>query len=119
MEGIYMRSKKISGLIIVILGLVCLYFSHYIKEQVEQGKMQISEAQGKVDTANSIFSVNPVSKEVGKGLTSGAQRQINEGRMEVAKYGQLAMWLQIGGYVLIIVGVLVFLTGFRKKRHTH
>ncbi|MBS0625180.1 MAG: hypothetical protein JSS32_03945 [Verrucomicrobia bacterium] len=110
-----MNSKQITGIVLVLAGVAMLLTSQYIKSQVLEGKQQISSAQKKVDTANQLFSVNPVSKEVGKGLTGGAQRKIDEGRGEVAHYEQVAQVLNIGGIGAIIVGGVIFLLG-RKKR---
>ncbi len=111
-----MNSKQIAGIVIVIVGIGMIIGSNYIKGQVEQGKIQISSAQRKVDKSNSLFSINPVSKEIGKGITGSAQRKINAGEDEVAHYEEIAKWLNIGGIGAIVVGGVVFFLGLSKKR---
>ncbi len=114
-----MNYKRTLGLIMEVVGVVMFFIAGYIKGQVEQGRGQISSGQKKVDTANSLFSVNPVTKEVGKGVTSSAQREINQGRLEANKYDEIANWLRIGGIVVVIVGAGVLILGGRKKSNHH
>ncbi len=112
-----MSSKKIAGLVVAALGAILLVFSYYIAEQVTEGRMKIDRAQGQVNTVNSLFSLSPATKDVGRGLTGSAQRKIDAGSLDVAEYSALAHKLQLGGIVLIIVGIgiLVF---YGKKRHS-
>ena len=79
-------------------GLGLLYLAHYINVQVEEGNMQIFSAQQKVNQTNSLFNMSPYTKDVGQGLTSGAQKQINEGKNTVEYYTTVANRCQIGGY---------------------
>lgn len=109
-----MNSKQVFGIVILIAGVIMLGASFYIKNQVLQGRMQISEAQGKVDTANSIFSLTPQTQSAGKVFTGSAQSQINAGSSQADYYAQMANWLQIGGIILIIAGGAVFIFCRRK-----
>lgn len=100
-----MNTKQVIGLVLFAAGLGMLYASHYITTQVLEGKGKIHSAQGKVDTTNSLFSITPATKPVGRGLTSSAQSEINAGRDEVAYYEQMADWLRIGGIGFVVVGI--------------
>ena len=105
--------KKTYGIIAVILGVICIGLSSYIKSQVEAGQEEISSAQRKVDRGNSLFSLTPLTKGIGKGVTSGAQDQINEGILKIEQYNNLAGYLQIGGIILVLGGAAVAI--FMKK----
>jgi len=109
-----MKNGKILGIVLVIAGAVLLYFSHYINTQVAEGRSEISTGQSQVDTATKLFSVNPVSKEVGNQFTGSAQSRINAGIVEANQYAEYANWFMIGGIITIVAGVGVFL--FMKKR---
>lgn len=102
-----MSTKKITGIILCVIGLACLGMSYYIKEQVAGGQEKIESAQRSVDQSKKLFSQNPVSKEVGNLFMGSAQKEINKGAAEIVYYAQLAQTLQIGGIVLIIAGVII------------
>jgi ABC-type multidrug transport system fused ATPase/permease subunit len=108
------RVGRILGIVLVIAGALFLYFSHYINTQVAEGRSEISSGQTQVDTITNLFSVNPVSKEVGKQFTGSAQSRINEGTIEANQYAEYANWFMIGGIITIVAGAVVFL--LMKKR---
>jgi uncharacterized protein YjeT (DUF2065 family) len=110
---------RILGIIILVAGIVSICFSHYITTQIKEGKIKIEKGQKSVDQSSSLFSLNPYSKQVGQGMTSSAQKKIDEGKNEVARYEQIASTLQIFGTAGIVVGVGVTLFSFfgsGKKR---
>jgi hypothetical protein len=111
-----MNGKRVFGFVVLIGGIVLMVLSSYIKTQVEQGKMDIASGQEKVDMGNSLFSLNPVTKELGKGVTSSAQNRINQGRLDVTEYEMIAGWLKVGGIVLIVLGAAVVVFGRSKKK---
>ena len=100
-----MNAKQIFGIFLFALGIGMLFASHYITTQVLEGKGKIASAQQKVDTSNKLFSVTPITKPVGEGLTQSSQGKIDAGRDEVAYYEQMAQWLQIGGVAFMVVGI--------------
>ncbi len=75
-----MNFKKVVGTVLVIGGVAMIGLGAYIKGQVNEGKEKISSAQEKVDTGNSLFSMSPATKELGKGVTGSAQKKINAGK---------------------------------------
>lgn len=109
-----MKSKRTFGILLCIVGIALILFSMYIKGETDAGRKKISSAQKQVDTGKKLFSLNPVSEQVGKGLTGTVQRRIDRGREEVVQYEDLAFWFQVGGAVLIVIGIGVIWTG-RKK----
>lgn len=111
-----MTGKRILGIVILIGAITMIYFSYYIKTRVNEGKGQISDAQKNVDTADSLFSLSPATKGIGKGLTGAAQKKIDEGQLQISQYEGLASFLQIGGIILVVVGVGVILMGGRKRQ---
>jgi len=110
-----MNAKKFIGIILVIIGAVSLYGFYYINTKVAEGREQISEAQGKVNTTGTLFSLHPATKTVGKQLTNYAQGKIDEGTRLANEYAQYANYLMIGGIILMIVGVGVFAIGRKKS----
>ena len=110
-----MNVKQVLGGIIFVGGLGLLYLAHYINEQVAEGNLQILSGQKKVNQMNSLFNMSPYTKDVGKGITSGAQQQINEGQNTIEYYTMVANRCRIGGIVALVVGAgMVFY--YRKKR---
>ncbi|MGC1879327.1 MAG: hypothetical protein WA678_08140 [Rhabdochlamydiaceae bacterium] len=110
---------RILGIIILLAGIASIFFSNYITTQINEGKIKIEKGQKTVDQSNSLFSLNPYSKQVGQGMTSSAQKKIDEGKNEVARYEQIASTLQIFGIAGIVVGAGVTLFSFfgsRKNR---
>jgi hypothetical protein len=113
-----MNFKQIIGALVFVGGLVLLYLAHYINVQIEQGNTEIFAGQKRVDDTNALFDRTPATKPIGRGLTSGGQRQIDEGRGTIEYYTVVAQRCQIGGIVALIVGagMMVFLRN--KKRHS-
>jgi hypothetical protein len=110
-----MNSKRVFGVVILLAGGAMIFFSMYIMGQVSTGREQLSEAQSQVDRGSGLFDLNPLTKEIGKGITGSAQRKIDRYGKEADQYAQMASWLKIGGIVLIIVGAGTLFLG-RKKR---
>lgn len=103
------------GIVVALGGIALIILSSYITNRIEGGKTEIGSAQRQVDQGNSLFSFNPATKAVGKGLfTDSSQRKINAANQEVVQYETLVKWFQIGGIVLIILGAGIVFIG-RKK----
>ena len=111
--------KQILGIILVIVGVVMLFVSNHIKNEVAAGRLQIIQGQRTVNQVNTLFSARPETQAVGKQVTGGAQRRIDEGQGQVDYYTNLANQLQMGGIVLIIVGAGLFVWGLVKRHHHH
>ena len=110
-----MNIKRILGIVILIAGVAMVFTSHYIMGQVAEGKMKISDAEEKVGTAKGLFSLSPVTKELSRGKLEEADSQIEAGKGEVAYYEKMAGQLQVGGYILIGIGIIVVIFGRKKK----
>lgn len=109
-----MNAKRILGCI-TLVGAIALYSgSVYITNRVDAGKSQIASAQKKVDQSQGLFSLSPITKDIGDGLTGQAQKKLNAANMEVSDYEKLAHSLKIGSIVLFVLGCgIIFLS--RKK----
>jgi hypothetical protein len=107
--------RRIIGIVFVIGGIVLLGIAHYIRVQVEAGKIEIAEGEKKVDTARELFSLHPATKGIGEGITQSGERKIAEGKQEVVAYSRLANQLQIGGFILIALGIVIIVIPKRKK----
>ena len=108
--------KRIAGVIVLVLGACMIWGSMYIQKQVDEGKIQISSAEKKVEQGNQLFSLNPIAKEVGKGLSGSAEKKIDAGKQEVQKYEQMASWLKIGGIAVGALGILIILFGRKRQK---
>jgi len=112
-----MRLMKILGFIVLIAGIAAFLFAIYINNQVGEGKVKIGKAQKNVNQAEGLFSLNPATKEIGKGVSGEAQKKIDEGKDTVAKYEKIASQLQTGGVVMMILGAgIVIFSVFGKKK---
>ena len=114
-----MKTKKILGFLALIIGIAMICISNYITTQIKEGKLKIARAQKQVDKGSGLFNANPITKEIGKGVTGGAQKKIDAGRQMVANYEVIAHRLQVGGIIIAIVGaglVILGFTGKEKKR---
>lgn len=110
-----MHWKSTLGLVLVLGGVGLAVLSNHIQIEVNDGKVKISVAQRQVSQGKQLFSNDPVTKQFGNAIFSGAQRKIDEGQQEIGQYEQIAGWLQIGAIGCIIVGIVLFFIG-RKKR---
>jgi hypothetical protein len=84
---------KTGGIFIIIIGVVCILFSSYIKSRV-------NDAEAGFEKSKSLFSPfksNPAAGSVGEMI---------EGKVEekVAAYQRIAHWLMIGGVILVVAG---------------
>ena len=109
------HTKRILGIILIILGVTFLATSFYINSRVSSGREQIADAKDTVNKGKQLFALNPVTEEVGKGITASADRKIQEGSALADRYEMYAMWLQISGGLSIAFGLgLLFIS--RKKK---
>ena len=111
-----MNFKRILGIVLLVAGIALLFISHNISEQLNAGKETISETQKNVDRGNKLFSLNPVSKEIGKGVSGIAEKKISEGEETIAHYTVVANWCQKGGAALIALGAIVVIFSLKKRR---
>lgn len=110
-----MNSKRILGLVVLIVGVILLFVSHYIEGRVAEGQEQVKGAQKKVNQGNSLFSLSPATKDAGQQLTKGAQKKIDAGKQQISHYADIADQLQVGGILLVIVGAGIILICRNKK----
>lgn len=112
-----MNLKRIIGILICTGGVVLIFISNHIKNQIESGKIQISNAESQVSQGKTFFGLNPVSKTIGdQAIFNPAQNKINAGKEEVTYYESLANQLQIGGIIAIVVGIGIALIPFGGKK---
>jgi hypothetical protein len=110
-----MKKKQMYGIVIMIVGAIFFFLSHYIGTQVEQGERQVESGQRKVNKVNSLFSSSQYTKPIGDVVTGSAQERINQGKLDIAYYTSVAGWLQIGGIALLIVGAGVIVLARRRR----
>lgn len=125
-----MTFLRVLGIILLLASGGLYYASQYIakevaegQSQIDAGQRQVNEGQSKVNTLNSVFSLHPVSKDVGqkvitdpgqKKIDAGKQR-IREGQQEIAHYSAMIQPLRYGAIACFVLGVLLILFGGRRK----
>ncbi len=108
--------KRIFGILIFIVGVVLICYAQYIKKQVAEGTLKVSSAKQSVETGKGLFSMTPVTKEVGNLVTGSAEKKIAAGQEQIDYYSSLANKMQIGGIVLVIVGAGMVILFWRRRR---
>lgn len=110
-----MKLLRILGILILIAGIGCIFASDYITSQVNQGKIQVAKGEKVVNQGKQLFSLNPVAKQVGQGLTNSAEKKINEGKQQINEYEALAAQLMTGGIVGCVLGAGLIIISFFGK----
>lgn len=109
-----MKTKKIFGIVLVILGVILLCGSFYIKSQVKAGQEKLSFAEETKDLGDKILSITPGTKEFGEHVTGSIQDKVREGKEQIAFYTTVANSLEIGGIISLILGIALFLICKKK-----
>jgi hypothetical protein len=111
-----MNFKRVVAIVIFIAGGVMFGVSLYIKEQVRQGKIEVSDAKRNVERGRSLFSLTPATEPIGEGLARAAEGKIRSGEEQIAYYSHMAQMLQIGGIVLMVAGAGLFFVVRRSRK---
>ena len=111
-----MKSKKISGSILLIVGITFYIFGAFISGQVKEGEKKIQGAQSGVNTATGVTRINRYTKQVGRFFASPIQNKINQGKEKAGKFKVLSLCLRIGGILLFVIGIFILLQGFKNRR---
>lgn len=109
------KKRKVWGVILIILGVILLSGSFYIKSQVKAGQKQVSQAESTTGFGDKILSLTPETKNLGDKLSSPIQDKVKEGKEQIAFYTNIANWLNILGIISIILGIGTLLGARRKS----
>jgi hypothetical protein len=85
-----MNRKRVIGIILIIVGIVAIFFVNFEKGRVSSAKKDISEG-------SSLFGSTPMGKEAGSFMEGSMMKKASQ-------YDQPLMWIQVGGIALIVVG---------------
>jgi len=107
--------KRIFGLLVIIAGVALMMFSNYLDGRLADADRQISDAKKKIQQGDQLFSLNPVSKEIGGAITGSAKQKVRSGEEEVAYYRRISMYSHNGGIALIVIGAVIVIFGRKKK----
>ena len=117
LREVCLNFKQVIGLLAIVLGVALIVFVFYGKGKILEGKEEIASGKKSVKSTQQLFSWNPISKQVGQGLTSGAEKKIAAGELTIEQYETLFMWCQYGGIALIVVGagLILFCRTYRRR----
>lgn len=104
------------GIIVIVIALLMLMLSGYIRSQVSEGRGKIKNAQETVDQSKRLFSLTEPTEQVGDVLTDSAQNEIDAGRLKAEKYSKIATTLQFAGIFCVILGGVVIWIGMRRRK---
>jgi hypothetical protein len=113
-----MKGVKITGILILTIGVGCLIFSSYIQSQIDAGKKKIENVQSSIDTGNKILSLSPKAKELGQSLSKPIQKKLDAGQETIDKYQTIATNLNIAGWLALPIGALLILYAFFWKKRS-
>lgn len=105
--------KRIIGIVILFVGVVAFGVSMYIDKEVSAGKLQVASGERTINQVESLSSVTPETKLVGKVVTAPGRQQIAQGKSQIAWYESLSGWLKVAGGILVVVGLAMIV--FLKK----
>ena len=111
-----MKIGKILGVLFIIGGIGAICFSQYILSQVHEGKKEVKKTQKAVNLANQALSTNETANQFGRIATNSIQKKINEGKGEISDYEDMAANFNLGGWIVIGIGVIVFGYSFIGKK---
>lgn len=112
----FVSVKKIFAVIVFLVGVAMIGGSMYITKQIEEGKIQISNAERQLKQGSALFSINPVTKQIGEGITSSADRKIARANQDILTYTNLAQLLMVGGIIVVIIGLGMFVFALRTRK---
>lgn len=108
--------KRISGVILLVLGVLIIIFGNIISGQVEEGKKKIHKAQRGVNTIKDISKIHQTTEKIGKTITKPVQKKINKGRVQAKDYKILSTVMLIVGIVFSATGVILLILSFTSKK---
>lgn len=108
--------KKITAVILLILGVGFYVLGTYVSSEVTQGEKKITRAQKNVNRVQGLTNISPYTKDVGKAATSPIQKKIDEGKQVASKYKGLSSWFHGGGIALFIIGSIFLIRSIYTKR---
>jgi hypothetical protein len=104
--------KKITGIIITILGIAMFSFGTYISYKVAAGEKQIESAESKIKSGSGILSLIPGTDEIEQNVADSAQKKIDKGQALINKYSLIARYLNIAGMAAILIGCLLIVLSY-------
>ena len=105
-----MWKRLIFPIVLILIGIISIIGSFYIKSQVVEGRKEIAAGEQKLAKGKKLFSFMPI----GKLIARYGQKKIDEGTRQADFYNHLANWMLIGGIVVIISGGAVFFLNRNK-----
>lgn len=110
-----MFSKRNLGIGLLILGIIFVLTSFYLKNRTIESKRQITEAQGNAKQGSQILSQNPITKDASSQLIENVQAKIDEVAKKAGHFETVSLWMKIGGGALVIISLVLIIFSKKKK----
>ncbi len=94
-----MWKKLVLPIVIILIGVVSIIGSVYIKGQVTEGRKEISAGEQKLAKGKKLLF-----RPIGKLLDRYGRKKLDEGTRQADFYHSLANWMLIGGIVVVVIG---------------
>lgn len=98
-----MKTGNIIGIFLFLLGGGAIFGAEYLALQIGSGKAKVEKAQNQVDTGDALFSLNPLTQQIGQQMTGSAQKKIDQANQQIVEYELLAQQIRYTGIGLWIV----------------
>ncbi len=112
-----MNARRIIGIVMCGVGVILIFLSLYMKDQIAHGNVEISQGESRMKTGKTLFGTNPYTKEAGNQMffNSGDER-IRAGKDEIAYYEARSNQIMTIGIISIIIGIVLVVIPVSRKR---
>lgn len=107
--------KKPISFTLLAAGIGCFASAKYIDYQVQIGEAKVKQAEKKLHSFGSFFSIIPIIP-LGKTFTGSAQKQLDQAEKKLAAYAKLSSELYHISIPVFLIGLVIFTYSLKKKR---
>ncbi len=110
------KAKKISGSILLVVGIVLIVFGSIVSGKVNQGRRKIRKAQKSVNVIRDVSGASGYTRGIGKAASNSAQKKINKGKRQAGTFKGLSIVFLVVGIVCVSSGASILYLGYEPKK---
>jgi hypothetical protein len=115
MEKIFMMTKKIASILLLVIGAGMFIFGNSISNQAMEGQENVSQAEEQEQNhRRPLFG--PVRKDINAQASATAQEKIGSAEQQIVKSQVTAQWMEGVGIALFVAGLGCLIFSFRCKK---